>query len=260
MPSTSREAPLGVLAVGLVEQPHRREAPLAGEQLVRAARPRPVSRTSGGCSRPVSRIETASSCRSSSAPVRMLVIARTWCRRRGDRPVRLGRGVGHAAARRRSSPSASRALRASSSRSCATCFLGFLELVYGHRPGHSSRRFGQRLDRIPERRGGPARTRGWTAGSAPAGPRGRARSGRCSPPARAPRPATRTCRRPARACAGSGRVSFLNGGSESAMPGVSTQPGCTAGGDPGSRLAHSPPARPACAWSARRRSRACTRT
>ena len=37
----------------------------------------PVARTSGGCNRPVSRIETASSCTSSSRPVRMFAITRT---------------------------------------------------------------------------------------------------------------------------------------------------------------------------------------
>ena len=36
-----------------------------------------VARTSGGCSSPVSRIEIASSCSSSSRPVRMFAITRT---------------------------------------------------------------------------------------------------------------------------------------------------------------------------------------
>ena len=80
----------------------------------------PVSRTSGGCRSPVSRMETASSWMSSSGPVRMLVIVRTCAS-----GAVIGRcalaAVSSSGGRRRSSRSASCSSRAASSRICATC-------------------------------------------------------------------------------------------------------------------------------------------
>ena len=78
-----------------------------------------VARTSGGCSSPVSRIETASSWMSVSGPVRMLVIGRTADS--GAVIVRCGLpAVSATGARRRSAARTSRCVRAVSSCICAT--------------------------------------------------------------------------------------------------------------------------------------------
>ena len=206
MPSTTREAPLGVLAVGLVDQPHRREAPLAGEQLVRLlvlaglAHQRRVQEA-GLADRDrelVQVLERAGAhVASSPAPA---------SRRRGDRAVRLGRGVGHrgrGAGPRR----APRAPCGPPPRAAARLLLRLLGACLRTSAGalKQTPRMHVSLDRIPERRGGPASdSRVRRRVVLRRGPRGRARSGPVVYPGSRPRPATRTCPRPARACAGSG--------------------------------------------------------